>query len=92
MPSAHCSRICFGKNYSAEKHPGWKGGFYIHKGYIRYCHGKRKLLHRELVEKLIGRKLLKGEDVHHIDGDKLNNDINNLRVLPHKEHMGLHKR
>lgn len=34
--------------------------------------------HRHVMEQMLGRKLLRGENVHHVDGDKLNNDPDNL--------------
>lgn len=40
-----------------------------------------KEVHRDLMEKKLGRKLLSSEVVHHIDGNKRNNDINNLLVF-----------
>jgi hypothetical protein len=47
--------------------------------------------HRWLMEQKIGRKLKRSEDVHHIDFDKSNNDINNLKLVSHSEHMRLHQ-
>ena len=38
--------------------------------------------HRQVVETLLGRPLKPGEVVHHLDGDKRNNDPDNLVVLP----------
>lgn len=32
----------------------------------------------------------KGYDIHHIDEDKTNNDISNLRLMTRKEHRSLH--
>ena len=37
-----------------------------------------------------GRKLQSNEVVHHIDGNKLNNDISNLKVLSISEHNRIH--
>ena len=66
-----------------EKHPGWKGGIKIgYNGYVivrRYR--KDCLQHRIIAEIKIGRKLRKGEVVHHIDENKTNNDPNNLMVF-----------
>jgi hypothetical protein len=42
--------------------------------------------HRVVMERHIGRPLHPDEDVHHIDGDKQNNGIENLQLLPHQEH------
>lgn len=39
------------------------------------------LKHRLVMEKKIGRYLTENEVVHHIDGDRLNNDIDNLMLF-----------
>lgn len=47
--------------------------------------------HRIIMEKHIKRKLLPEEIVHHIDGNKRNNKIENLLLLPNRaEHNKLH--
>lgn len=54
-------------------------GTTVHDGYeVIRVKGKPVRYHRYLMEKKLGRKLTKKEIVHHIDGDKLNNDIDNL--------------
>lgn len=40
-----------------------------------------KEIHRDVMEKKIGRKLLPNEVVHHIDGNKKNNNPNNLLIF-----------
>jgi len=45
---------------------------------------------RLLMELALGRPLLKTEDVHHKDENPLNNDIDNLEIIDHKEHDRLH--
>lgn len=48
-------------------------------------------IHRVLAEELLGRPLRKGEIVHHKDGNKLNNSLDNLEVLnSQSEHFSLH--
>ncbi|KYG11427.1 hypothetical protein BE21_57595 [Sorangium cellulosum] len=47
--------------------------------------------HRLVAEMLLGRPLRRGEDVHHIDGDRLNNDPRNLEVLTRAEHRAEHR-
>ncbi len=49
--------------------------------------------HRYLMEQQLGRKLLPGEIVHHIDGKKSNNDISNLVLVSggNSEHLRLHR-
>lgn len=43
------------------------------------------------METKLGRKLKDTEIVHHIDGDKTNNNINNLCLMTAKEHSRLHR-
>lgn len=45
-----------------------------------------------LMEQELGRKLLPGEEIHHKDGDPLNNDVGNLEVRMHGEHQAEHGR
>ncbi len=47
--------------------------------------------HILLMEEKIGRKLRKDECVHHIDGCRSNNDINNLKLMTRGEHSRLHR-
>ena len=47
--------------------------------------------HRVVAEQILGRPLRKGEVVHHIDGDKRNNDPSNIRVFESQaEHAKFH--
>lgn len=62
------------------------------RGYVcvKVTHGCKynyRHLHRVLMEEKIGRPLAKSEVVHHIDGDKQNNDINNLALLTSGQHV-----
>lgn len=67
-----------------------EGGIGI-DGYRRVCsNGKRIREHRLVMEKFIGRKLLRNEIVHHIDGDKKNNDIKNLQLMTFQQHCIMH--
>ena len=49
-------------------------------------------LHRRIVEKAIGRKLTDHEVIHHINGNKTDNRLENLMVLDVIEHHRLHMR
>ena len=71
----------------------WKCGWGMSSGYLRYTRCGKKpnmLLHREVAEKIIGRRLRKEEVVHHIDGNKTDNRKDNLMVMVRSDHMMLH--
>jgi hypothetical protein len=49
--------------------------------------------HRVVAEKITGRPLAKGEVVHHKDGNKLNNDPDNIEILPSQAvHASIHSK
>lgn len=52
---------------------------------------RRKMKHIEVMENYLGRNLIKGEIIHHIDCNKLNNNIENLHLCSRSEHGNLHK-
>ena len=55
----------------------------------RRLHGRHE--HRCIAEAVLGRKLQKGEVVHHLDGNKRNNNPGNLMVFSsQKEHARYH--
>lgn len=62
-------------------------GFAAPNTYRKY-YGKHA--HRRTAEDKIGRALLPGECVHHIDGDKHNNHPDNLEVLSRADHLRVH--
>jgi len=48
--------------------------------------------HRLVAEEKLGRRLRPGEQVHHRDGNKQNNDPSNLEVLTRAEHRREHRK
>lgn len=79
---------------ASQRHKGkwngrWKGGRQFHKAFINGAgyilvsvNGKRVREHRVVMSKLLNRELLRGEVVHHKDGNSLNNNIDNLQLFP----------
>ncbi len=65
---------------------------YIGKSYPYRQGGYRSIReHIYVMELHLGRKLEKGEVVHHIDGDKTNNKLENLFLTTIAEHNKIHE-
>ena len=57
-------------------------------GYLRITvNGKRVQYHRYLMEQFLDRKLSPEENVHHKDGNKTNNNIDNLELTSNSNHI-----
>lgn len=63
-------------------------------GYVEYTRGEHKgrSVHVVTMEQRIGRRLKPDEVVHHIDGDRSNNNPNNLALMTRSAHARLHRR
>jgi len=66
----------------------------IYHGYVQYLDddGEWQYEHRRVAEEKVGGQIHKGRVVHHIDGNRQNNDPKNLRVMPASKHKRMHKR
>lgn len=63
-------------------------------GYLRIpADGKRRMQHVVIAERVLGKPLPDGAEVHHVDGNKANNDHTNLVICPDVAyHQLLHRR
>lgn len=84
-------KMAWGKNHSR-----WTGGRYVDPyGYVQITldrndplrEGRNNREHRYVMAKFLGRKLKTTETVHHKDGNRSNNDLDNLQLRsgPHGE-------
>lgn len=78
-----------------EKHHSWKGGKFIASdGYVKVHLGSPRKYRKEhflVMEEFLGRNLDPKEVVHHIDGNKQNNKLDNLVLCENEsDHQKLH--
>ena len=73
--------------------PRKRTGYITWAGYRMICVGYRRIFeHRYVMEQHLGRLLDDSEVVHHRDGNRLNNELSNLEVLPsHSAHILIHR-
>lgn len=97
MCSTHYSRARYGKGGSApirRANPGeWGKWITDPRGYVyrkRYVGGKneRQWQHRYVMEEHLGRPLLREEEVHHLNGDRGDNRLENLELWSTRQPKG----
>lgn len=71
----------------------WDYTYISVQGYLIDCSDRKnkKEIHRQIYEKYHNVKLTSNDIIHHIDGNKLNNNPENLICLSRAEHVRLHK-
>lgn len=75
-----CSHQCYTKSISGSKSIHWRGGVRTTYRMIR-INGNQIREHRYIMAQHLNRKLKRRETVHHIDGNGLNNSLDNLHLF-----------
>ena len=74
------------QNGSGELNPNWKGGRYItDQGYVRI-----RIKDRYELEHRVITNAKNGKDIHHLNGNKQDNRIENLISLSSSDHQKIH--
>lgn len=93
----YCSRKCHLIYSQKEKGFNNKGGQMQHKGYVliwspEHPNNLKGYVpqHRLVMEKYLGRLLNTTELIHHINGNKSDNNLENLELISPSNHSSLH--
>jgi len=94
------ARIAAKRDQLGKNNSMWSGGKIEHHGYIlikdrdhpRSDNRGYVPEHVLIIEKNIGRYLKHDEVIHHLDRNKKNNIISNLKLMKAKDHNELHKK
>ena len=96
---AYCTKQCqkymqTDMNQRKSYKDGWRlksNGYIMKRIWDDRYKGEWVYQHRYVMEQHLGRELLANEQVHHIDCDKTNNNINNLWLCNISNHAIAHK-
>ncbi|PRR85991.1 HNH endonuclease signature motif containing protein [Clostridium luticellarii] len=88
-----CSVNCVNK-YKKKSGKYKKNGYWYENGYkVLYVEGNKCIKeHIKVMEEHMGRKLKKNEVVHHINGNKSDNRLQNLKLMTREEHSSYHRK
>jgi hypothetical protein len=91
--SAYCSTLCARKKNGGQNiqpETWWVNGRGYIEGRVLTAQGQRRVKqHRFVMECALGRRLRPHEDVHHVNGNKIDNRIDNLELLSHAKHSAI---
>lgn len=87
-----CSLLCGNQAKAAARRGTGTRRRVLSNGYVyvRTDDGREVYEHRAVMERALGRKLARREHVHHLNGDRTDNRLENLELIEASEHNRRH--